>query len=318
MASKATLIETAIKLLSSFISVALTFGAAVSLAAPKDSPWGAAYFPNVELIDQDGHKLKFYDDVIKGKTVAINFIYTHCGDSCPAETASLKRVQSLLGGRVGKDIFFYSISIDPEHDTPRVLKEYAERFKVGKGWRFLTGSAQDTTLLRKKLGLYRPDVAEKKLSEHNISFILGNENTGQWLKKTPFDEPRTLVRLLGYTLSSGTTANLGGKIVGYSQAKQMPKLTRAEDIYRYRCLSCHSLGKDDGIGPGLHGVTERRDRKWLARWIKEPDLMLKEEDPIAVDLLSRYDKVLMPNLRLTDADVEALINFLATYNVKHK
>ena len=122
-----------------FISIMFGLAGSPAWAAPKGSPWGADYFPNVELTDQDGKTVKFYDDLIKDKVVAINFIYTHCGDTCPAETASLRQVQKLLGDRVGKDIFFYSISIDPDHDTPKVLKEYADKFHAGPGWRFLTG-----------------------------------------------------------------------------------------------------------------------------------------------------------------------------------
>ena len=208
-----------------------------------------------------------------------------------------------------RDIFFYSISIDPDHDTPKVLKEYAARFKAGPGWRFLSGRKEDTTLLRKKLGLYREDVAESKLNEHNVSFIIGNETTGQWMKKTPFDEPSTLVRLLGYTLSNSKAAYKGSR-TNYSEAKVLPKLSKAEDIYRFRCLACHSLGSEDGIGPGLKGVTNRRDRKWLVRWLKEPDQMLAEKDPIAIELYNRYNKVLMPNLRLSNGDVEALIKYM--------
>jgi protein SCO1/2 len=287
----------------------LMLGGGNILAAPKGSPWGGDYFPNVTLVNQDGKNVRFYDDLIKGKVVAINFIYTHCGDTCPVETASLKRVQGLLGDRVGKDIFFYSISIDPDHDTPKVLKEYSERFRVGTGWSFLTGSKADTTLLRKKLGLYREEVAESNLNEHNVSFIIGNESTGQWMKKTPFDEPRTLVRLLGYTLSNDKLAYKGSH-TRYSEAKQLPKLSKAEDTYRFRCLACHSLGAEDGLGPGLQGITDRRDRTWLARWLKEPDKMLAEKDPIAIDLYNRYNKVLMPNLRLSDSDAEGLINYL--------
>ncbi len=279
------------------------------LAAPKGSPWGEGYFPNVALTDQDGKTVRFYDDLIKGKVVAINFIYTHCGDTCPAETASLKRVQALLGDRVGTEIFFYSISIDPDHDTPKVLKEYAERFRVGPGWRFLTGAKADTLLLRKKLGLYREDVAERNLSEHNVSFILGNETTGQWLKKTPFDEPQTLARLLGYTLSNNKSAYKSSS-VSYSKAQKLPNLSKAEDIYKFRCVSCHSLGAEEGLGPGLQGVTKKRERAWLFRWLKEPDKMLAEKDPIATELYNRYQKILMPNLRLSDADVNALIEYL--------
>ncbi len=98
-----------------------------SAPAAAQSPWGANYFPNLPLTTQDGTTVHFYDDVIKGKIVVIDLIYTHCVDSCPLETARLAQVQKMLGDRVGKDIFFYSITIDPDRDTPRVLKEYAEQ-----------------------------------------------------------------------------------------------------------------------------------------------------------------------------------------------
>ena len=90
-------------------------------AGESTTPWGGDYFPNTLLTDQDGRQVRFFDDLIKGKVVVINFIFTSCSDSCPLETARLRQVQKLLGDRVGKDIFFYSISIDPLSDTPGVL-----------------------------------------------------------------------------------------------------------------------------------------------------------------------------------------------------
>ena len=97
-------------------------------AIAKKAPWGADYFPNVELTTHEGKKVRFFDDLIEDKIVAINFIYTTCPDTCPLETAQLLRVQEILGERLGKDVFFYSITIDPDVDTPPVLKEYRERF----------------------------------------------------------------------------------------------------------------------------------------------------------------------------------------------
>src|SRR3569833_736570 len=111
------------------------------------------HFPNVTLTTQDGKTVRNYDDLFKGKIVAINFIYSHCEFSCPLETARLAQVKSLLGARVGKDIFLYSITIDPDHDTPAVLKEYANKFHAGAGWTFLTGKKQDIDLLADRLGL---------------------------------------------------------------------------------------------------------------------------------------------------------------------
>jgi protein SCO1/2 len=297
-----------------FIVAMLTLGGGPNWAAPEDSPWGAGYFPNVELVNQDGKTVRFYDDLIKDKVVAINFIYTHCGDTCPLETASLRQVYKLLADRMGKDIFFYSISIDPEHDTPKVLKEYAERFKIGSGsgWSFLTGTKADTTLLRKKLGLFRDGIEANKLGEHNTSFLVGNESTGQWIKRSPFDEPKVLAWLLGRSLSHAK-ADQKTELASYAQAQKIPRISKGEDLFRSRCDSCHSLGTNDGLGPGLQGVTQRRDRAWLARWLKMPDRMLEEKDPVATELFNRYRKLSMPNLRLTDAEIEALINYMEAY-----
>src|SRR5256885_6799647 len=99
--------------------IGVTAAAALLAAATCVGPafaqnrWGADYFPNVLLTTQDGTAVRFYDDLLKGKAVAINLIYTSCTDECPLETARLVQVQRLLGERVGKDVFFYSISIDP-------------------------------------------------------------------------------------------------------------------------------------------------------------------------------------------------------------
>ena len=112
--------------------LAMCAGAALMAvdAAPAEAQnarWGANYFPNVTLTTQDNRKVRFYDDLIKGKIVAVNLIYTSCTYACPLETARLAQVQRLLGDRMGKDVFFYSITIDPAFDTPAVLKEYAAR-----------------------------------------------------------------------------------------------------------------------------------------------------------------------------------------------
>ncbi len=112
------------------------------------STWGADYFPNVKLTTQDGESRLFFDDLIKDKVVLINFIYTTCVDTCPMETAQLVQVQKILGDRIGKDVFFYSITIDPDHDTPGVLKDYRDMF--GARWTFLTGNNADIIALRKK------------------------------------------------------------------------------------------------------------------------------------------------------------------------
>jgi len=131
-------------------------GAMHTTYAAGDARRGADYFTNLALTTHEGRTVRFYDDLIKGKIVAIDLIYTTCQYACPLETARLAQVQRLIGDRMGRDVFFYSITIDPDHDTPAVLKEYAEKFQAGPGWKFLTGSKADIDLISRKVGLYTP------------------------------------------------------------------------------------------------------------------------------------------------------------------
>jgi protein SCO1/2 len=258
-------------------------------------------------VNQDGKTLHFYDDMIKDKVVLINFIYASCHDSCPLETAKLRQVQEALGDRVGRDVFMYSITIDPEHDTPAVLKAYAEKYKVGPGWQFLTGKEADITLLRKKLGLYQED-KEEALNEHSASLIVGNEATGKWIHRSTFDNPKVLAAVLTDRLVNGRMAPVGR--VSYAEAPTVLKVDQGEDLFRRRCQVCHTVGAGDAIGPDLVGVTAKRDRAWLVRWLKAPDQVLAEKDPIATALYAKYNQVMMPDLKLSDVDVQALIGYM--------
>src|SRR5499433_3102708 len=167
----------------------------IARSAAADGNGGNSHFPNVELITQDGKKVRFYDDLIKGKIVAIDLIYTTCHYACPLETARLVQVQKKLGDRVGQDIFFYSISIDPEHDTPEVLKAYMEKFNVGPGWTFLTGKKDDIIFLSKRLGLYAdPSV---NADGHLPHLLIGNEAIGQWIRGSAVDNPSFQARMIG-------------------------------------------------------------------------------------------------------------------------
>lgn len=138
-------------------------------------------FPNVTLTTHEGKKVKFYDDLIKDKIVIINFMYVKCDGKCPVTTANLVEVQKLLGDRIGKDIFIYSITLKPEEDTPRVLNEYAKAYKVRKGWEFLTGTPQDIELLRRKLGFIdRDPVRDANKANHIGMLRWGNEPHTLW------------------------------------------------------------------------------------------------------------------------------------------
>jgi len=274
---------------------------------PKEkTPWGRDYFPNLPLTDQDGKEIKFFDE-IEGKIVVINFVYTGCPDTCPLETAQLVRVQELLGDRMGKDIFFYSITLDPEHDTPAVLKEYREKFHAK--WTFLTGIEEDVFAIQEKLGLFLEEIKDG-LENHNVNMIIGNQATGQWMKRSPFENPHILADQIGNWLDGWKRPP---EIDEYKNAPKLRDISRGEQIFRTRCYSCHTVtGKEAKIalGPDLLGVTGKRHINWLASWLRAPDQMLENKDPIAISLYEQYNKLPMPNLRLKKEEVIDVIDYL--------
>ncbi|TMB06437.1 MAG: c-type cytochrome [Deltaproteobacteria bacterium] len=282
---------------------AAVLGGAASVAAGNS--WGADYFPNVPLTTHEGKVVRFYDDLLKGKAVAINLIYTHCSASCPLETAKLAQVQRLLGDRVGKDVFFYSISIDPSRDTPEVLKAYAQKFHAGPGWLFLTGKEQDIQLLSSKLGLSSLTDAARR-DGHLPSLMVGHEPTGQWMRNSAVDNPRFLATIIGDFLGWRDEKPQRS----YADLRELPKIDKGEYLFRSRCAACHTVGKGDGIGPDLAGVTTRRDHCWVARYVAEPDRVLADGDPIATELFARYKDVRMPNLSLAPDEVAVLLSYI--------
>jgi protein SCO1/2 len=287
-----------------------------------DGPWGADYFPNIELTTHEGEKVRFFDDLIEGRVVVINFIYTSCPDSCPLETARLAELQQILGDRVGDDVFMYSISIDPEVDTPEVLAEYRARFDAGPGWVFLTGNEDEIAELRRKLGLYIPEIQTDDNNNHNLSLIIGNQATGRWMKRSPFENPHVLATQVGSWLHDWKLPS--EEVRDFKDAPRLRQISDGERLFRTRCAACHTIGGDvvggastadrTKSGPDLLGVTDRRDPEWLQRWIAEPDVMLAEGDPIATALFEQYNQVAMPNMRLSEIDVRDLTTFLKSKN----
>jgi protein SCO1 len=155
-------------------------------------------FPNVTLTTHEGKKVKFYEDLLKDKIVLINFMYVKCQGTCPGTTANLVKVQKLLGNRVGKDIFMYSITLKPEEDTPERLAAYARAYKVGPGWQFLTGDAKDVELLRQKLGFIdRDPVRDADKSNHIGMLRWGNEPHTLWAGCPGSLAPSKIIKEIG-------------------------------------------------------------------------------------------------------------------------
>jgi protein SCO1/2 len=279
------------------------------LRAPAAPPerWAANEFPNVPLVTQDGATVHFYDDLVKGKAVAINLMYTSCKDECPLETARLVQTQKILGDRVGKDLFFYSITIDPRIDTPEVLKDYADKFHVGPGWLFLTGEENDIRLIARKLGL---NFSRDQLASdgHGTQMMLGDEPTGQWMQNSAEDNPRflatTISNFMGWPDQQPTRS--------YAEARPLD-LDRGGYLFATRCVGCHTIGSGDLVGPDLAGVTDRRDRAWLTQYVAAPDQALAAGDPVASALYAKYHQIPMPNLSLSNEDVVAVLDYLQAH-----
>jgi protein SCO1/2 len=285
-------------------------------AAADNARYGAGYFPNVVLTNQDGVKVHFYDDVLKGKSVVIDLIYTSCVDSCPLETARLAQVQKMLGDRVGKDIFFYSITIDPKHDTPKVLKEYRDKYHIGPGWTFLTGKQADIDLISKKLGLYsEPDPNDR--DGHTPSVLIGNEPSGQWMRNSATDNARILANMIGNWLDGWGHAKAVDAKANPDQGLPFDIRDQGRYTFATHCAACHTIGHGDKIGPDLLGVTTARDRSWLETFISTPEKVIAAKDPIAVALYKKYNGINMPNLRLSDDELNNLLDFLAKQSAEH-
>ena len=166
-------------------------GHKMSQAQPQEQSAAGKWFSDVELLDQDGRKVRFYTDMLKGKTVVINAFFTTCTSVCPPMNRNMEKIQAALGDRVGKDVFLVSLTVDPLTDTPPRLKEYARRFHAGPGWTFLTGKKEDVDWALYKLGQYVEDK-----NDHKTVIIIGNEATGLWKKALGMARADELVQIV--------------------------------------------------------------------------------------------------------------------------
>jgi protein SCO1/2 len=167
-----------VKLLALLVAL-FAAGAQSNPPAPPRGGTSAAqqYFTDTVLVDQNGAERRFYSDLIKGRVVIINVMFTTCKDSCPRMAETFARLQDWLGTRLDKDVYMLSISVDPETDTPARLKAYAQGFKARPGWYFLTGAKANVDTVLHKLGQY-----VEQRQDHSNVFLIGNDRTGLWTK----------------------------------------------------------------------------------------------------------------------------------------
>jgi protein SCO1/2 len=147
--------------------------------------------PDVELLDQDGRKIHFYTDLVKGQTVAINFIFTTCTTICPPLGATFARVQKELSDKVGPDVRLISISVDPATDTPERLKAWGAKFHAADGWTFVTGNKPQVDELLRALG-----ASSARREDHTPTVLIGNDASGNWTRTYGLAKASQLVQII--------------------------------------------------------------------------------------------------------------------------
>jgi cytochrome oxidase Cu insertion factor (SCO1/SenC/PrrC family) len=159
------------------------------------------YFTDLPVVTQDGTELQFFSDVLKDRVVLVSLFYTKCPQACPLTTQKLAEVQEFLGEDLGSKIFLISITLDPENDTPEVIKEYAGKFLAREGWMFLTGKKKDLQLITYRLGH-----TSSEIEAHNTQFMIGNVNREHWAKMAP-NLPAEIIGTRLRLMASDTAAN---------------------------------------------------------------------------------------------------------------
>lgn len=282
----------------------------IATAAPEGSRFTPEYFTNVEVVTHEGKTLRFYDDLIKGKKVVVNFIYLNCVDICPLSTSRVAQIRQRLGEAVGRDVFIYSITMEPEHDTPELLNAYADAFGAGDGWLFLTGKPEDIKLIRHRLG-----DRSRKLTEHRNDLVLGNDTTGDWSRSSiynDYDVTVTNIRELD-PVYFATKRTVSGDVPDDDKLRIDKQPGQA--LFAKACASCHTIGGGDLVGPDIKDVVKRRDRAWLTRFLISPEKMRAEKDPLVLEISKKYPGVMMPNLGLMEGDVSDLLQYIETRSI---
>jgi protein SCO1/2 len=147
--------------------------------------------PDVRMVTQEGKAVSFFTDLVEGRLVAMNFIFTTCTTICAPMGATFSRLQDLLGERAGRDVHLISVSVDPVTDTPERLEAWGQRFGAGPGWTLVTGEKADVDWLLKSLQVFTPDFAD-----HSPTVLVGNEPAGSWQRAYGLAAPRNLLEIV--------------------------------------------------------------------------------------------------------------------------
>src|ERR1044072_1675837 len=147
--------------------------------------------PDVEVLDQNGRKARFYIDLFKDLVVFVSFFFTSCTLMCRLQGQVLAKLQTALGDKMGKKVFFISVSKDPKTDTQQRLSLWAKKYEVKTGWTLVTGT--ETVMS----GLLRELIGEELGPQlHNPVLLIGNDRTGVWEAAEGLSSPDKLVQII--------------------------------------------------------------------------------------------------------------------------
>jgi len=160
--------------------------------------------PDVLVRDQNNRPLHFYSDLVKGKTVAVNLIFTTCTTICPPMTANFAKVQKIMQSEGRNNFELISVSVDPENDTPEKLKSYAEMFHAKPGWTFITGTRAELEPIWKAFGVFGGGAKQ----DHAPTVVIGNEAQHSWTYASGLASPAKLAGVIASALEKtpGRTA----------------------------------------------------------------------------------------------------------------
>ncbi|MEJ8834847.1 SCO family protein [Ramlibacter sp. AN1133] len=179
--------------------------AAVESPLPQPAPAGTrdprAYFTDADLTTQDARKVRFYSDMLKGRTVVLNVTYTNCTEACPLITKQLLQVREELGKAFGKQVFFVTLTSDPARDTPQALKAFAQKQGADlAGWSFLTGRKSDVDVILKRLGAWSENV-----EEHATVLYIMDVDAKRMRRMLPNLPPKAIAEAARIIATSGRT-----------------------------------------------------------------------------------------------------------------
>jgi len=161
--------------------------------------------PDIEVLDQNNRRVRFYSGLVKGKTVAVNFIFTTCTTICLPMTANFAKVQKIMQARGEKNLELISVSVDPENDTPEKLKAYAEMFHAKPGWTFVTGSRAELEPIWKAFNVFAGGAKE----DHAPTVVIGDEALHSWTYASGLASASKLAGVIASVLDSKNAMKRG-------------------------------------------------------------------------------------------------------------